>query len=1504
MRMHSIAVGLSVLVMLAAATAEATVRGNPVKIRLVGEPRAAAAGQVYTGALEIVAAKDVQVTNLRLEGERWRGRLTDAATSLGLTASEKRVFRFEATPEDPEKPLVVAYELDGRPMRRSLDLSARAARASVGPGALVPLTPGFEWKPRFETAPLPNVEFPRDTRISRATQTQHEKVQVDDSPGPLGIARTIRVHGQIAYTRPDGVPIGADNVFVEVIDLDDIDDDELGSDLTNAFGYFDIDVSTADAGEANPDLYVYVECWNAELQVQSDVWEVNYSWRTRTRHNFDGSDLDLGTVTPDLHAGALHIFTDIIRDWRWYMNETNPGPIDLPATDVQWPDDNDYGSDAAWYDPYWEEIHIGSDRTWRENTHAHEYGHHFIKNRANWQESDYCNGICDEGPGCGHCSWCPENWHDAWSEGFPDWISQIQTTSYRRAYGDPAQFNYEWEELKEDPNNCPGGLSDPVITEGFCAAVLLDICDNTPGEDDPLSPGAWEDRLSLGWDEIVAITDALEPNHPVEFLLDMLDVFPAYREDIWETAKNCTYEIDFEDPAMVTDLGSSSHAIADPASPDARIRYTWTRAEDDASGVSGYSILWGVSPITLPDETEEIGDVTSYTTPPLEPGDWWFHIRTHDRSGKWSADAAHFGPIDIRERRPINLVYYDRPGWAHVLVPREAADATISVVPAPVTLPGNSSGTYWNVSGSNTGDDPTDGPTDIHFLLDGLFRATYTWGGPVGAGATYYALNRATPEIAGGRHTAEGVLDAGEDIHEADEVDNLWAHQWVWTPYELSPGTHVGRPRPPERDGGWDAIVDGSSRYYNCDGLRFTSSGWWNAVAVWINQTDDDHDYDCRMHPASTGATSGFTSSSIGWSSRPAGCVDAVLANRNQTGVETFDVGVLHYDAVWDPFGPSYRAKHVTSILQDFNTVEVVTLPADDVLLLREFQVTSSDTGWVSMAVEITGGGIPIHMLWLADDFDTGDLNDYSAQAVTDTAGLTRLDVYIAQAGYNCLALYRDPRNGLGQVDMAVEIGRTKPDLVPVFVDGWHAPLVPRPAADGAPASVPAPDTLYGNADATYWNWAFANRAPVVCPGQTMRVYVDGVVSISAAYPEIGRHETKTRNIASPRTVTGGRHTVFLSLDNALGIAESDETNNTYGEQWVWSPLELTPGMPTTRAAPPDPTAGWTEIDSEEPRYYNCDGLRTPVFAPSGEDGYWGAVAVMPSTTSDVDLRLHEVAVGTKDGFGAYLAASTWSGGLSEFVLAGFRLTGFRAFDVGVVRGEGTDIYFATVSTSVFRGSEPEGTYGPFTIAAGEILDLHEFHLTPGVWEIQLEHLAGDVDWGMTLHGAPGDTAAYYTRELVLDGGAAWENGLGLDESMQATVPGDGYYCLAVWKTTAADFVQEGQYRLHIVHQGVDVPGEPPIAYTTALAPPRPNPSRDAAVVAFELAADAEVVLEVYNIQGARVRTLARGTWPAGRHQLNWDGTDEHGRRLRAGLFVVRMVAGRQEMSRKLVLLE
>ena len=75
-------------------------------------------------------------------------------------------------------------------------------------------------------------------------------------------------------------------------------------------------------------------------------------------------------------------------------------------------------------------------------------------------------------------------------------------------------------------------------------------------------------------------------------------------------------------------------------------------------------------------------------------------------------------------------------------------------------------------------------------------------------------------------------------------------------------------------------------------------------------------------------------------------------------------------------------------------------------------------------------------------------------------------------------------------------------------------------------------------------------------------------------------------------------------------------------------------------------------------------------------------------------------------------------------------------------------------------------------------------------------------------------------------------------------------------------------------------------------------------VISFSLPSDCAATLAIHDESGRLVRTLLGGkTLPAGPHTVEWDGRDDAGRECAAGVYFYRLSAGKETLSRKMVLL-
>lgn len=81
-----------------------------------------------------------------------------------------------------------------------------------------------------------------------------------------------------------------------------------------------------------------------------------------------------------------------------------------------------------------------------------------------------------------------------------------------------------------------------------------------------------------------------------------------------------------------------------------------------------------------------------------------------------------------------------------------------------------------------------------------------------------------------------------------------------------------------------------------------------------------------------------------------------------------------------------------------------------------------------------------------------------------------------------------------------------------------------------------------------------------------------------------------------------------------------------------------------------------------------------------------------------------------------------------------------------------------------------------------------------------------------------------------------------------------------------------------------------------------PNPFNPSTTIAFTLPAAADVQLDVFNLLGERVRTLASGTLAAGVHEIEWNGTNDRGDAVASGVYFYRLSSAEETQTRKMLL--
>ncbi len=84
----------------------------------------------------------------------------------------------------------------------------------------------------------------------------------------------------------------------------------------------------------------------------------------------------------------------------------------------------------------------------------------------------------------------------------------------------------------------------------------------------------------------------------------------------------------------------------------------------------------------------------------------------------------------------------------------------------------------------------------------------------------------------------------------------------------------------------------------------------------------------------------------------------------------------------------------------------------------------------------------------------------------------------------------------------------------------------------------------------------------------------------------------------------------------------------------------------------------------------------------------------------------------------------------------------------------------------------------------------------------------------------------------------------------------------------------------------------------------RPNPFNPSTEIRFSLPHRCAVRLNVFDSAGRLIRVLHDGTLGPGRHSIVWDGTNNAGRTVGSGVYFYRLCAGKEAISKKMVLLK
>jgi flagellar hook assembly protein FlgD len=95
-----------------------------------------------------------------------------------------------------------------------------------------------------------------------------------------------------------------------------------------------------------------------------------------------------------------------------------------------------------------------------------------------------------------------------------------------------------------------------------------------------------------------------------------------------------------------------------------------------------------------------------------------------------------------------------------------------------------------------------------------------------------------------------------------------------------------------------------------------------------------------------------------------------------------------------------------------------------------------------------------------------------------------------------------------------------------------------------------------------------------------------------------------------------------------------------------------------------------------------------------------------------------------------------------------------------------------------------------------------------------------------------------------------------------------------------------------------------PVPLRTFLGAVYPNPLNPTTTIEFGLDQSMDVRLTIYDIRGREVRTLVHTKLDAGTYRQPWDGCNELGHRVAAGVYVAWFAAGDIRTQKKIALVK
>lgn len=227
--------------------------------------------------------------------------------------------------------------------------------------------------------------------------------------------------------------------------------------------------------------------------------------------------------------------------------------------------------------------------------------------------------------------------------------------------------------------------------------------------------------------------------------------------------------------------------------------------------------------------------------------------------------------------------------------------------------------------------------------------------------------------------------------------------------------------------------------------------------------------------------------------------------------------------------------------------------------------------------------------------------------------------------------------------------------------------------------------------------------------------------------------------------------------------------------------------------------------------------------------------------------------------------------------------------------------------TAVFYNSYLKADFDTFNVAAAYITSIGQValpisHGTPDTLAIMATSgVAGNYKSIDRMFPMPGAESVFQFK--TIGGSSVIRCSTGVYRTVFASVPLESMASNTPGKLSRTEFIAR-VLRWFGIPAFYKVEGEPEaLVYgkTAILNQARPNPFTSNTSISFVLPNASQVSLKVYNILGQEIASLYDGNQSAGAHEISWNGLDNSGRKVSNGVYLYRLTAGNQSLTKKMV---